>query len=100
MLESSLTLILVSNCLVYTIILGANHLVGIAFLRLLCKAVLQNSELAVGKDKNDGSLWLLNDSVNNVDLNCREIFGFNLGSFVEIPAGYSKGLASISNLQS
>ena len=49
--------------------------------------MLQNSTLAVCKDSNDGSMWLINDTVDNVDVSARELFGFNIGSFSEVTAG-------------
>jgi len=36
-----------------------------------------------------GNLWLLNRTSNHVDLGHGELFGFNTGSYVEIPSGWS-----------
>ena len=56
-------------------------------LRLVCKANMQQASLAIGKDGNDGSLWILNEEIQNKELKARELFGFNIGSFQELPAG-------------
>ena len=56
-------------------------------LRLVCKANMQQASLSIGRDSNDGSLWVLNEEVQNKPLEARELFGFNVGSFQELPAG-------------
>jgi len=56
-------------------------------LRLVCKANMQQASLAICRDSNDGSLWILNDEVQNCELKARELFGFNIGSFQELPTG-------------
>ena len=56
-------------------------------LRLVCKANLQQASLAICRDSNDGSFWILNDDVQNCELQARELFGFNIGSFQELPTG-------------
>ena len=55
--------------------------------RLYCSAVLANSELKICKTENDGSWWILNETDQLVELKARELYGFNVGSFAEIPAG-------------
>ncbi len=35
-----------------------------------------------------GNLWLVNRSANQVELSHGELFGFNTGSFAEIPSGW------------
>ena len=55
--------------------------------RLHCKAALRNLELHVGKDVNDESFWLINDSASNQSLSARELFGFNVGGFSELTTG-------------
>jgi len=35
-----------------------------------------------------GSIWVLNKSQNQIVLPAGELFGFNTGSYVEVPAGY------------
>ncbi|CAK9111224.1 unnamed protein product [Durusdinium trenchii] len=52
-----------------------------------CQAQLQNSDLNVARDKNDGSLWLTNSGDSAAELQAREILGFNLGSFAELTSG-------------
>jgi hypothetical protein len=37
-----------------------------------------------------GNLWLLNRCDNNVELSHGELFGFNVGSYAEIPSGLNK----------
>lgn len=56
-------------------------------LRLQCSAKLANSCVQIGKSQNDDSWWLINDSVENVELSARELYGFNVGSFCEVPSG-------------
>ena len=38
-------------------------------------------------DSNDGGFWILNDQVENAEVSHRELFGFNTGTFQEIPSG-------------
>ncbi|CAL1145308.1 unnamed protein product [Cladocopium goreaui] len=59
---------------------------------LHCSATLANSVLKIGKTENDGSWWLLNESRDNIDVPARELFGFNVGTFVEVPAGEATSL--------
>ena len=56
-------------------------------LRLVCRANMQQASLAICRDSNDGSLWILNDEVQNCELKARELFGFNIGSSQELPTG-------------
>ena len=37
-----------------------------------------------------GNLWLLNRTENNIELSHGELFGFNVGSYAEIPSGLNK----------
>lgn len=37
--------------------------------------------------EHDRSLWIMNETRENVSLTSRELFGFNVGSFSEVPAG-------------
>ena len=46
-----------------------------------------NSELDVARDSNDGSFWIINETETNTSIGAREIFGFNVGSFVEVTSG-------------
>jgi len=48
---------------------------------------LANSALKIGKTQNDGAWWIINETSQNVDLDSRELFGFNVGSFAEVPTG-------------
>ena len=34
-----------------------------------------------------GNLWLINKTASSVNLGSGELFGFNVGSYVEIPSG-------------
>lgn len=52
-----------------------------------------NSTLRVGKDTNDGTWWLINDTDNNEELLCKELYGFNTGTFQELASGHN-GLQS------
>ncbi|CAL1137009.1 unnamed protein product [Cladocopium goreaui] len=54
---------------------------------LHCCATLANSALKIGKTQNDGAWWIINETSQNVDLDSRELFGFNVGSFAEVPTG-------------
>ena len=57
-------------------------------MRLHCSATLPGSTVAIAKVQNDGSWWLLNDGTDDVTLaSNKELFGFNVGSFNEVPAG-------------
>ncbi|CAK9101478.1 unnamed protein product, partial [Durusdinium trenchii] len=55
--------------------------------RLHCKAALQNSQMHVGKDRNDESFWI-NETGENESISARELFGFNVGSFNELTTGF------------
>ena len=48
---------------------------------------MANSPVKIAKSKNDGSWWLLNATSENVELQARELFGFNVGSYAEVPTG-------------
>ncbi|CAK9102569.1 Uncharacterized protein SCF082_LOCUS47960, partial [Durusdinium trenchii] len=54
---------------------------------LHCKAALQNSQMHVGKDRNDESFWI-NETGENESISARELFGFNVGSFNELTTGF------------
>ena len=57
-------------------------------LRLHCSSTLPGSTIVIAKVQNDGSWWLLNDGTDDVTLATnKELFGFNTGSFNEVPAG-------------
>jgi len=43
--------------------------------------------LAICKDTNNGSLWVLNDETENAEITSRELFGFNVGTFQEVLSG-------------
>ncbi|CAK9102257.1 unnamed protein product, partial [Durusdinium trenchii] len=56
--------------------------------KLHCKAALQNSQMHVGKDRNDESSWIINETGENESISARELFGFNVGSFNELTTGF------------
>lgn len=42
----------------------------------------------VGKDRNDESFWIINETGENESISARELFGFNVGSFNELTTGF------------
>ncbi|CAL1133219.1 unnamed protein product [Cladocopium goreaui] len=60
---------------------------------LHCSSTLPGSTIVIAKVQNDGSWWLLNDGTDDVTLATnKELFGFNTGSFNEVPAGEAGSL--------
>lgn len=61
-------------------------------LRMVCSAVMSDSKLEVGvaqgNNSTDHSLWICNTGSANETVSVRELFGFNTGSFTELPPGY------------
>ena len=56
-------------------------------LRLLCSCGISGTSLKIARVKNDGSLWIVNETRENLTIGPRELFGFNIGSFAEVPSG-------------
>ena len=56
-------------------------------LRLECSASLAASSLKIVRVKHDGGLWIVNETIEAVEMGAKEIFGFNIGSFAEVPSG-------------
>ena len=55
--------------------------------RLQCSATLSGSSLKIVRVKHDGSLWLVNPTTADIPMSAKELFGFNVGTFSEVPTG-------------
>ena len=62
------------------------ELSGLSKLRLeACATIARSTELQIGNTSD--SLWILNRGTVGVDLAAGELFGFNVGTYQEVPSG-------------
>lgn len=62
------------------------ELSGLSKLRLeACATIARSTELQIGITSD--SLWILNRGTVGVDLAAGELFGFNVGTYQEVPSG-------------